>query len=396
MDASAPQPRRDAPPARIPTLGLVAATAIVASAAYLRRDRRDRRAGGPARDEAPPGSVRAPDVARGDGSRLRPSKAPDRPADRDPARGRHAQSPGEIPRTGWIDIAKRVATEFSRDRLMAVAAGVTFYALLALFPAIAAFVSLYGLFFSPEEVSRQVASLSGVIPSGAIEIIEDEVGRVAGQGGGALTFGVVGGLLLTLWSANSGMKAIFDALNVAYDEDEARGFLALNALTLLFTLGALVIGGGLVAAIAVLPAVLAAVPLGAEIETLLRWLRFPIALVLVTALLALIFRYGPSRTRARWRWVLWGAGIGAVAFVGFSMLFTWYVSNFGSYNATYGSLGAVVGFMVWIWLSTTIVLLAAELNAEMERQTARDTTVAPERPLGRRGAQAADTVAPAP
>ncbi|WP_029032170.1 YihY/virulence factor BrkB family protein [Salinarimonas rosea] len=389
MDAPAQPPRRDAPPARISTLGLVAATAIVASAAYLRRDHRGPGAG-LALDEPPSAA------AREGRSRLRPSKTPDRPADRDHARGRRAATPREIPRAGWIDVAKRVATEFSRDRLMAVAAGVTFYALLALFPAIAAFVSLYGLFFSPEEVSRQVASLSGVIPSGAVDVIEGEIERVAAQGGGALTFGFVGGLLLTLWSANSGMKAIFDALNVAYDEDEERGFLALNALTLLFTLGALLIGGGLVAAVAVMPAVLAAVPLGAEIEMLLRWLRFPIALVLVTGLLALIFRYGPSRTRARWRWVLWGAGIGAVAFVGFSMLFTWYVSNFGSYNATYGSLGAVVGFMVWIWLSTTIVLLAAELNAEMERQTARDTTVAPDRPLGRRGAQAADTVAPAP
>ncbi|WP_372424572.1 YihY/virulence factor BrkB family protein [Salinarimonas chemoclinalis] len=390
MDAPAPPPRRDAPPARIPTLGLVAATAIVASAAWLRRDSRARGPVELAGDD--PRSVSARESRAGP----RPSSPPDRPAERDPARGRLATTPHEIPRGGWIDIAQRVVTAFSRDRLMSVAAGVTFYALLALFPAIAAFVSLYGLVFSPEQVSRQVASLSGVIPSGAIDIVEGEVARVASQAGGALTLGFAGGLLLTLWSANAGMKAIFDALNVAYGEEEARGFLALNALTLLFTLGALVIGGGLVAAIAVLPAVLAAVPLGAEIETLLRWLRFPIALVLVAGLLALIFRYGPSRTRARWRWVLWGAGVGAVAFVGFSMLFTWYVSNFGSYNATYGSLGAVVGFMVWIWLSTTIVLLAAELNAEMERQTARDTTVAPERPLGRRGAQAADTVAPSP
>ncbi|MGJ3261605.1 MAG: YihY/virulence factor BrkB family protein [Salinarimonas sp.] len=385
MDAPAPQRPSDAPRERIPTLGLVAATAIVAGAVFLRREG----------DRAPPprGGDAGDDSGR---SRMRPSKAPDRPADRDPGRGRHAATPHEIPRAGWVDIGKRVATEFSRDRLMAVAAGVTFYALLALFPAIAAFVSLYGLFFSAEEVSRQVASLSGVVPGGAVEVIEGEVERVASQGGGALTLGFVGGLLLTLWSANAGMKAIFDALNVAYDEEESRGFLALNAVTLLFTLGALLVVGGLIAAVAVLPAVLAAVPLGDTVETLLQWLRWPVALALVAGLLALVYRYGPSRTRARWRWVLWGAGIGAVAWVGFSMLFTWYVANFGSYNATYGSLGAVIGFMVWIWLSTTIVLLAAELNAEMERQTARDTTVAPERPPGRRGAEAADTVAPSP
>lgn len=373
--------------ARIPTLGLVAATLIVAAASFARRDPRV------TTPRVEPGA----DVpAARSGERPRSSKTPDAPVDRDPMRGRHARSPGEIPRTGWIDIAKRVLREFSRDRVMAVAAGVTFYALLALFPAIASLVSLYGLLFSPEEVSRQVASLSGVIPGGAVDVIEAEVERVAGQGGGSLTLGFVGGLALTLWSANAGMKAIFDALNVAYDEEEDRGFLALNAVTLLFTLGALLVVGGLVAAVAVLPAVLAAVPLGGTIETALRWLRFPVALVLLAALLALLFRYGPSRTRARWRWVLWGAGVGSVTFVGFSVLFTWYTANFGSYNATYGSLGAVVGFMVWIWLSTTIVLLAAELNAEMERQTARDTTVPPERPLGERGAQAADTVAQPP
>lgn len=368
MDATPPpRPAPDDPrPAPGPTLGAVAAAALIVGAVLLRREAR-----GPSARTAPaaPGADRPP--------RMRPSTAPDRPADRDPGRGRAATGPGEIPTAGWLDVARRTAGEFSRDRLMAVAAGVTFYALLALFPAIAAFVSLYGMAFSADEVSRQVQALQGVLPGGAVEVIETQVARVAEQGGGSLTLGFVGGLLVTLWSANAGMKAIFDALNVVYDEEEERGFLALTAVTLLFTLGAILVIGALIASVTLMPALFAAIPFGETVETLARWLRWPIALVLIAGLLALLYRYGPSRRRPRWRWVAWGALIGAAAWVAFSMLFSWYVANFGTYNATYGSLGAVVGFMVWIWLSTTIVLLAAELNAELERQTAAGTAAPP-------------------
>lgn len=389
---------------RIPPIGVAAGLALIVGAALLRRDERDGMREPPLRDaarglrRADPPPRRGASAAPGDDrhSRMRPSKAPDRPADRDPARGRAAETPSEIPKAGWIDVGKRTAGEFSRDRLMAVAAGVTFYALLALFPAVAALISLYGLFFEPDQVGEQLQALEGVLPGGAMEVIQGQVERVAGQGGGSLTLGFVGGLLVTLWSANAGMKAIFDALNVVYDEEEKRSFLKLNAITLLFTIGALLVIGALIASVTIMPALFAAIPFGEQVETLARWLRWPIALVLIAGLLALLYRYGPSRTRPQWRWVAWGAVIGAVAWVVFSMLFTWYVANFGSYNATYGSLGAVIGFMIWIWLSTTIVLLAAELNAEAERQTARDTTVPPDEPLGRRGAAAADTVAPSP
>lgn len=395
MDAP-PQDRAGAPdarPTRPSTLGVVAALALVAGAALLRRDEREA-VRGPVRDDPP--RRRQASAEDGRPARTGPSEASDRPADRDPARGRAARTPSEIPTAGWVDVGKRTAREFSRDRLMAVAAGVTFYALLALFPAIAALISLYGLFFEPDQVGEQLQALEGVLPGGALEVIQGQVERVAGQGGGSLTLGFVGGLLVTLWSANAGMKAIFDALDVVYDEEETRSFLTLNAITLLFTLCAMLVIGALIASVTLMPALFAAIPFGETVETLARWLRWPIALVLIAGLLALLYRYGPSRRRPRWRWVLWGATIGAVAWVVFSMLFSWYVANFGTYNATYGSLGAVVGFMVWIWLSTTIVLLAAELNAEAERQTARDTTVPPREPIGRRGAAAADSVAPSP
>lgn len=401
---SRPEGRADARARRIQSLGLLAATALIAGATLLRRDARpdngEREADRDARSRlaretgsgtrsSGTGASDRPERARSAG------KTPDRPdPDRDPAHGRLAETPRQIPKAGWMDIAKRVARDFSRDRLMAVAAGVTFYVLLALFPAIAAFVSLYGLVFSPEQVADQLQALEGLLPAGAIDVLDGEISRIAGQTGGTLGVAFAGGLLVALWSANAGMKAIFDALNVVYDEEEKRGFIVMTLVTLGFTIAAMLVIGAFVASVAFLPAFFAAVPMGVEVERLLSWLRFPIALVLIAAVLALLYRYAPSRTRPRWRWVAWGAVIGAVAWVGFSMVFSWYVSNFGAYNATYGSLGAVVGFMVWIWLSTTIVLLAAELNAEMERQTAEDTTDRPIRPLGERGARAADTVAP--
>lgn len=285
-----------------------------------------------------------------------------------PAGAPRSRRPDDAPPSaGWTGVAKRVRSDVGRERLMAVAAGVTFYALLALFPAIAAFVSLYGLVFSPDQVAAQVETLSGVLPSGAVEVVETQVQRVAGSGGGALGFAFAGSLLVSLWSANSGMKAIFDALNVVWGEEEERGFVALNLLALAFTLGAFLVIGGLIASVAIAPAVFAAIPLGETFETLFRWLRYPIALVLLVGLLALVYRYGPSRERPPWRRVLPGAIIGAVAWVAFSLVFTWYVANFGSYNATYGALGAVVGFMVWIWLSTTIVLVAGAVNVERAR-----------------------------
>lgn len=378
-----------------PSYATLAVAALIAAAALTRRSperERERPRGGtrPRRSDARGGGG----GGAGSGRDIAKSRDPSE-VDRDPARGREAERPREIPKLGWTDIGRRVLNQFSEDRLLAVAAGVTFYVLLALFPAVAAFVSLYGLLFSPEQVAEQVEALEGVLPGGAVEVLGGEVERIAGQTGGALGFGLAVSILVSLWSANAGMKAIFDALNVVYGEREKRSFIRLNAVTLSFTLAALIIIGALVASVALAPALFALLPLGETVETVFNWLRWPIALVLIALLLAVIYRFGPSREPPQWRWVIWGAVIGAVGWVVFSMLYSWYVANFGDFNATYGALGAAIGFMIWIWLSTTIVLMGGELNAEMERQTAYDTTRGEPEPIGSRGAVAADQMGPA-
>src|SRR5215207_4266520 len=307
-------------------------------------------------------------------------------------RGRAATKPSEIPAKGWKDILWRVYQEVSRDRVFSVAAGVTFYARLAIFPAIAAFVSLYGLVADATTISQHLALLSGVLPAGAIEIIGEQVKSLTSKAGSTLGFAFFFGLAISLWSANAGMKAIFDALNIVYDEDEKRGFIKLNAQALLFTLGALLFLLLALVAVAVIPLVLKLSPFGELIEQLLSILRWPILLVLVLLGLAVLYRYGPSRDKAEWRWVTWGSAIAALLWMVGSMLFSWYVANFGKYNETYGSLGAAIGFMTWIWLSTIVVLVGAEVNAEMEHQTAQDTTEGADKPIGARGATVADTV----
>ncbi len=311
----------------------------------------------------------------------------------DARRGGAANSPAQIPPRGWWDVLKRVGRQFSEHRVMAEAAGVVFYVLLAIFPAIAALVSLYGLFADPKTVSDQLATLSGVVPGGGMDIIKDQVTRVAANGGGKLGLGLAIGLATSLWSANAGMKALFDVLNVVYDEHEKRGFVRLTLVTLGFTVASLLFVLLAMAMVVVLPVALKFVGLDEAAKTLLSVLRWPLMLVVVAALLSVIYRYGPSRERARWRWVSWGGAAAALLWVLVSLAFSFYVSNFGNYNKTYGSLGAAIGFMTWIWISCMVVLLGAELNAELEGQTARDSTTGAERPLGERGATKADTVA---
>jgi membrane protein len=312
----------------------------------------------------------------------------------DDGRGRHAEAPSQIPSRGWWDVLRRTAREAQADRILSEAAGVTFFALLAIFPALAALVSLYGLFADPTTVERHLEAIAGFVPGGGMEIIREQLHRVAEKGGGTLGFSFALGLAISLWSANAAMKALFDTLNVVYEEREKRGFLRLTATTLLFTLGALLFVLLAIAGVVVLPVVLGFVGLGGWAEWLPRVLRWPLLMLALGFGLALIYRYGPSRRPAKWRWVSWGSVVAAVVWVAGSLAFSWYVENFGSYNETYGSLGAAIGFMTWIWLSSAVVLIGAELNAELEHQTARDTTTRPEKPLGRRGARMADTVAP--
>lgn len=307
-------------------------------------------------------------------------------------RGRHAGHPGAIPLLGWKDILKRTYSEISDDRLLAVAAGVTFYALLAVFPTISAFVSLYGLVADRATLTEHIALLAGIVPAGGVEIIGEQLARLTSGEEAALGFAFFFSLALAVWSANAGAKALFDALNVIYDETEKRSFFRLNLLSLNFTAGALVLLVLGLVAVAVVPAAIEALGLKSVTERLLAMLRWPALFLLASFALSLLYRYGPSRSEARWSWLTLGGLVAAALWIGASLLFSWYATNFASYNETYGTLGAVVGFMTWIWISTAIVLVGAELNAETEHQTTRDSTTGASRPLGSRGAAMADTV----
>jgi membrane protein len=310
-------------------------------------------------------------------------------------RGRLADAPSEIPARGWKDILLRVYHNMGEDRVIALAAGVTFYSVLALFPAIAALVALYGLFSDPATIADHVNRLSGVLPGGAITVIGDEMRRIAAQGNNTLGVTFVVGLAVALWSANAGMKSMFDALNLVYKEREKRGFIKLNAVSLLFTFATLGFVLLAVAAMVVLPVVLNFIGMSAGTDLAARVLPWPALLVVLTLGLSCVYRYGPSRDQPKWRWITWGGAFAAVTWLAASMLFSWYAANFGSYNKTYGSLGAMIGFMIWIWLSAIVILLGAELNAEAEHQSARDTTVGAPKPMGARKARMADTLGPA-
>jgi membrane protein len=304
--------------------------------------------------------------------------------------GRSATMPSEIPVRGWKDILLRIYEGISEDRILANAAAVTFYTLLALFPGIAALVSIYGLFADPGSIANQLDAASDILPGGAVDVIRDQLTRLASQGSTSLGISFVIGLVISLWSANGGIKALFDALNAVYEEKEKRSFIRLNAISMAFTLG--MITFLLIALVGVVALPIALKYLPSFLGSVLNIARWPVLLVLVAFGLSLIYRYGPSRREPRWRWVTWGSAFAAVMWLAASALFSWYAANFGSFNKTYGSLGAVIGFMTWIWLSVIVVLIGAKLNAETEHQTARETTTGPEKPLGRRGATMADTV----
>jgi len=267
-------------------------------------------------------------------------------------------------RAGWLAVLGATVREFSHDQIPAVAAGATFYTLLALFPALAAFVSLYGLVADVDAARRQILALGGVLPGGAVSILDQQLTRLGRTDHGSLGLAFVSGLVISILSSNAGMKALIAGLNVAYEEPERRRFITLNLVSLGFTLAAIVFSAIAIAAVIAVPGLLRSLGLGAAAA--LGILRWPLLLLIVTGAFALIYRYGPSRGRTRRRRATPGAAAAAVGWMAMSMLFSWYVANFGHYNETYGSLGAVIGFMTWIWLSIIVVLLGAELNAQLE------------------------------
>lgn len=288
--------------------------------------------------------------------------------------GRGARTPWRIPGAGWRDILWRVKDQVSADHVTIVSAGVAFFGLLALFPAIASLVAIAGLVMDPSQITGQIETLAAALPENAAEIVRSQARQVAGAGGTGAGIGAALGILFSLYSASKGMKSLIEGMNIAYDETEDRGFVVLNLVALGLTF--VLIAGALIALSAALaaPALLGSLGLGAGMQTVLAWGRWPLLAILAMLGLAVVYRVGPSRKAPRWRWVSPGALLATVLWIVASVGFSIYVGNFGRYNETYGTLGGVIVLLIWLWLSALAVLLGAEVNAEAERQTRRDTT----------------------
>lgn len=270
----------------------------------------------------------------------------------------------------WHDVVavtKATVAQIGADRVTSVSGGVTFFGLLSLFPAITAFVSLYGLWNDPTTIQSHLEMLGALLPESALEIIRGQVMSIASASTGALSLAGIVALLVAFWSANGGMKALLSALNVAVYQRETRGFVRLNLVAMCFTLGGLVMIALMLVIIAVVPIALRMIPMAGTNEMLIASIRWPILLAVLILGLAAVYRWGPAAPKSRWRWISPGAIFAALTLVVTSMLFSWYAANFADYNQTYGSLGAVIALMTWLWLNATIVLIGAEINSELER-----------------------------
>jgi membrane protein len=347
----------------------------------------------PARQDQPATAAGPPGPGAAAGSQPPPEHTSPA-AVQDHGRGRQAKQPQQIPPKGWNDIALRLKTEIKQDQIPLLAAGVAFYALLSLFPAIIAAVSIYGLVADPETVRDQIDRLTQLLSPETAGILSQQIRQVTAGAGGALGLATVLGIATALWSASSGMKALVTGVNMAYDETESRKFLKLRGLALLLTLGAMLLMAVALALIVAFPAVTNDWP------TALRWtasiLRWLLLAALLTVGLAVLYRYAPDRDNPKWSWVSWGSAVATLLWVLASLAFSFYVSSFGNYNKTYGALAGMIILLLWLFLTAFVVLAGAELNTEMELQTAKDTTTGPQRPLGEREAHAADHVAAAP
>lgn len=307
-------------------------------------------------------------------------------------RGQKADAPSDLPATGWKETLTRVKTEMKKDNVPLLGAGVAFYALVAIVPGLIAFVSIYGLVADPADVERQINDLLAAAPSEVRELVREQLTSVVDSTSTGLGLGAVFGVLAALWSASSGMKHLMAAINNAYDEEESRGFLKLRGTALLLTVGAVLGGAVAFGAIAVLPALLSDTGLGDAARITVSIIRFPLLGLGLLVALAVLYRFAPDRDEPQWVWVAPGSIVAVVGWLIASAAFSFYTANFGSYDETYGSLGAIIVVMLWLMISATVVIIGAELNAEAEHQTAKDTTMGPREPLGQRGAYVADTL----
>jgi membrane protein len=275
-------------------------------------------------------------------------------------------------------VAYRAWVRFNQDSISMISAGVAFFMLLSIFPGLAAFVALYGLVADVGDAATQLRVLAHILPPDVVSFIRDEITRLAQAQTGGLSVTFVGGLLLAIWSANGAVKALFQGMNMAYDAPEKRGFIRLTLITLAFTVGMIAVLSLMITALVAGPA--AAAIFGSHAAMIVQVAGWPLILVVVAVGLALLYRFGPSGAAPRWRWVSWGGAVAAALWMAVSIGFSAYVQTFGHYGRTYGSLGAIIGLMIWLWLSMLIVLAGAELNAEIERTDERERPASAGRP----------------
>jgi membrane protein len=306
--------------------------------------------------------------------------------------GRAATKPSDIPARGWRDIALRVKDEWGDDNVGISAAAVAFYSFLALIPALAALVSILGLAAQGRSAQEVIERLFGALPDEAQQLLTDQLEAISEQSSSSLSFGLVLGVTLSIWSASGAIGQLMSTINIAYDEEETRSWFRRKAIALGLTLGAIVYVAGAIFLVVAVPRIIEASALGVGISQLLNLMIWPVLALSFMVALAVLYRISPDRTAARWRWVSVGSIFAVVAWVAVTIGFQFYVNHFGSYNETYGSLAGVIVALLWLWLTAVIVLLGAEINAEMEHQTARDTTVHGDQPMGQRGAVKADTL----
>jgi membrane protein len=307
-------------------------------------------------------------------------------------RGRYAETPVEMTALGWRDIFARTLAETFADRLFSVAASVAFFALMSLAPALSVLVSVFGLVADPHNLAARLDGLLELLPQAARELVVEQAVRLTAQPSGVISVKLLVSLALAIWSANAAIKALFDALNVIYDETEKRSFLRLNFISLFVTFSAAIFMAFAISAITLAPIALNFLPFASKLTFAIQYLRWPAFYTIAVVAIAILYWIGPSRARPRFVWVLPGAALAAAFWALVSWAFSFYVANFANYQATYGSLAAVIIFMTWLWASSIVILLGAELNSELERQTARDTTRGPKKPRGARGATVADQI----
>lgn len=305
-----------------------------------------------------------------------------------------AEKPSQLSWQSWKQIGKRVNSELTVDHISIVAAGVAFYFFLALFPTFIAAISIFGLVMEPGQIQQQISEAAYILPQQSSEMISNILEGIADKSGQTLGWSLILSLLFSLWSAQYGTKAVFEGINVAYDEIDERGFFKYNGLTLLFTLGGIVIGIICTLLVVIFPAIIKSINLSDYgVETVIQWLRWPVLALVVMGVLAVTYKIAPDRRNPQFRWVSWGAVIATILWLISSILFSMYISNFANYDKMYGSFAAVIILMLWFYITAYLILLGAEINSEMEHQTRKDTTIGKDRPMGQRNAYHADHVA---